>query len=164
MNDNNYVEQGSFKIISKNLGPLKTSGLATCSAISFIINDTDLFMAHIDAKTIVSKIADLIKMNYKEPIDYTNVLIWYGGGFLDSTSDSTYRLINQFTNILGIPNKPIQENNKDILEITDRNIIKCKLCSSESGSLKIITHNFYCKYSFKTQIRTVGFMETVQSY
>lgn len=164
MDDNNFVNQGCFKIINKSIGPLKTSGLATCSAISFIINNADIFMAHIDANTDVIKIANFIKNKYKEPIEYSNVFIWYGDGFGQTTSDFSRKLIYQFTNILDIPIKPIQENDIDILDVSEKNTIKCKLCNSESGSLKIIPHAYYCKYSFKTQIRTVGFMDTVPSY
>ena len=40
MEDSSYVKQGTFKIRHKSIGPLITGGLATCSAISFIINHT----------------------------------------------------------------------------------------------------------------------------
>ena len=159
----NYVEQGKYKIISKNMGSLSTSGLATCSAISFIINNKDVFMAHIDAKTNVFVIANNIKSKYNEPIYYDNVKIWYGDGIFQSTSDITRKLIEKFTNILGIQINPIKENENDIIHHLHENIIQCNLCKSKSGSLKIISHNYDCQYSFKITVRTVGFMEEVHS-
>lgn len=163
MERTNYVEQGQYKIISKSNGSLYTSGLATCSAISFIINHIDVFMVHIDAKTDITTIAKAIINKYSGPIHYDNVQIWYGDGIYNHSSELTQKLIIHFTNILGIPNKPINENNEDIFNDKDENIIQCKLCKSKSGSLKIISHNFTCKYNFKTIIRTVGFMEEVRS-
>ena len=75
-----YVDQGSYKIVDKSYGNLITSGLATCSAISFIINSSDIFMVHIDAKTDVMKISKNIHKLY--PIlEISNVKIWYGSGF-----------------------------------------------------------------------------------
>jgi len=164
MQRHNYVNQGKYKIINKSMGSLITSGLATCSAISFIINQTDVFMAHIDAKTDVTFIANDIKSKYKEPIHYDHVMIWYGDGIYQTSSELTQKLIAQFTNILGIQIKPINENDDDIIHHFQENIIQCKLCKSKSGTLKIITHNFNCKYSFKTIIQTVGFMTEVNTF
>jgi hypothetical protein len=160
----NYVKQGKYKIINKSMGSLVTSGLATCSAISFVINQTDVFMAHIDAKTDVTVIANDIKSKYKEPVHYDYVMIWYGDGIYQTSSELTQKLIAQFTNILGIPLKPITESYEDIIDHLQENIIQCKLCKSKSGTLKIITHNFNCKYSLKTIIKTVGFMQEVHSF
>ena len=160
----NYVKQGKYKIINKSMGSLVTSGLATCSAISFVINQTDVFMAHIDAKTDVILIANYIKSKYKEPIHYDYIMIWYGDGIYQTSSELTQKLIAQFTNILGIPIKSITDSDDDIIHHLQENIIQCKLCKSKSGTLKIITHNFNCKYSFKTIIKTVGFMTEVHSF
>jgi hypothetical protein len=160
----NYVKQGTYKIINKSMGSLVTSGLATCSAISFIINQIDVFMAHIDAKTDVTIIANDIKSKYKEPIHYEYVKIWYGDGIYQTSSEFTQKLIAQFTNILGIPIKPIIENDDDINHDYQENIIQCKLCKSKSGTLKIIPHYYSCKYSCKTIIQTVGFMTEVNTF
>jgi hypothetical protein len=159
----NYVEQGKYKILNKNMGSLSTSGLATCSAISFIINNIDTFMAHIDAKTDVNAIANNIKSKYNEPIHYDNIKIWYGDGILGSTSDLTRKLIEKFTTILGIQITPIKEAKNDIIHHIEENIVQCNLCKSKSGTLKIIPHHYHCKYSCKTIIRNVGFMEEVHS-
>ena len=60
-----HVEQGSYKIIPKSIGPLETSGLATCSAISFTMNDTSIFMTHIDALTNIEMIAAKLNSSYQ---------------------------------------------------------------------------------------------------
>lgn len=164
METKKYVEQGQYSIINKREGSLATSGLATCSAISFIINDIDIFMAHIDAKTDVNIIANHIKTKYAEPIDYTHVKIWYGDGICGASSEITQKLIAKLANLLGISIIPIKEDYIDIISHFKQNIIECKLCKSKSGTMKIITHNFNCRYNFKILIRTVGFMETVHSH
>jgi hypothetical protein len=71
----NYVQQGSYKILHKSCGPLITSGLATCSAMSFTVNDEDIFMTHIDAKTDVIKMLNDIKKLYIESLQFTYVQI-----------------------------------------------------------------------------------------
>ena len=164
MKSSNFVEQGRYNIISKTAGSLMTSGLATCSAISFIINDKDVFMVHIDAKTDVNHIANAIKNKYTEPIQYDNIKIWYGDGIYQTSSEITQKLIANFTNILGIEINRLKENHEDIIQYLEENIIQCNICKSKSGSLKILTHNFNCKYNFKIIIRTVGFMEEVYSF
>jgi hypothetical protein len=160
----NYVKQGKYKIINKNMGCLFTSGLATCSAISFIINHTDVFMAHIDAKTNVVHIANMIKSKYNSTIYYSDIKIWYGDGIYQSSSIVTQKLIANLVDLLGIDIKPIKERYEDIIEHLTQNIVECKLCGSKSGSLKIITHHFNCKYHFNISIRNAGFMETVYSF
>jgi len=102
MENTNYVEQGTYKIRHKSLGHLNTGGLATCSAISFIINDTDIFMTHIDAKTDVLKIANDVKKLYPKSLQFTNVKIWYGGGMGAQDSTITQKLILTFTQFLAI--------------------------------------------------------------
>lgn len=160
----NYVKQGKYKLINKNMGSLVTSGLATCSAISFIINQTDVFMAHIDAKTNVVLIANMIKSKYKSTIYYSDIKIWYGDGIYQSSSIVTQKLIANLVDLLGIDIKPIKESYEDIIEHLPQNIVECKFCGSKSGTLKIITHHFNCKYNFNISIRNVGFMETVYSF
>jgi hypothetical protein len=64
MKNSYYVLHGTYKIIHKYIGPLITSGLATCSAMRFTVNDEDIFMTHIDAKTNVVKIVNDIKKLY----------------------------------------------------------------------------------------------------
>jgi len=159
----NYVSQDNYKIIDISFGPLSTSGLATCSAISFIINNTSVFMGHFDAKTNVDIIASKIIEIYKIPIHFTSVKIWYGDGFGCVSSYHTQKLINRFTEILGIYIKPIKETEEDIIQHLDEDIIQCRICKSKSGTLKIIPHYYICKYNNNIQISNVGFMETVYS-
>ena len=155
-----YVDQGSYKIVDKSYGNLITSGLATCSAISFIINSSDIFMVHIDAKTDVMKISKNIHKLY--PIlEISNVKIWYGSGFGGYISEISQKLIETLTQNLGINILPIKENKQDIIEYPQ--IIQCRICNSKSGSLKIIPHCYNCKYNNHVQITYVGFMETVSS-
>ena len=160
----NYVSQDNYKIIDISEGSLFTSGLATCSAISFIINNTSLFMAHFDAKTNIYIIAKKIIEIYKSPIHFTSVKIWYGDGFGSVTSYHTQQLINRFTEILGICIKPIKEAKEDIIHHLDLDIIQCRICKSKSGTLKIIPHYYICTYNNNIQISNVGFMETVYSH
>jgi len=157
----NSVSQGKYLINHKSHGSLETSGLATCSAISFMINDTYNFMAHIDAKTNVDKIAENITLQFGKPMTITNVKIWYGDGISGYTSSITEKLIDKFTRLLDIEIYPKKEDPADIIKHHD--IVECRKCGSRSGTLKIITHNHNCEYTFKVLIRKVGFMETVYS-
>ena len=93
MENSSYVEQGTYKIRHKSLGPLITGGLAPCSAISFTINDNDIFMTHIDANTDVIKIAKDIQKLYPSKLQISNVKIWYGTGFGQHRSEITQKLI-----------------------------------------------------------------------
>ena len=160
----NHVSQDNYKIIDISEGSLSTSGLATCSAISFIINNTSVFMAHFDAKTNVDIIANKIIQIYKTPVHFTSVKIWYGDGFGGVSSHHTQQLINRFTKILGICIKPIKETEEDIIQHLDEDIIQCRICKSKSGTLKIIPHYYICKYNNNIQTINVGFMETVYSH
>lgn len=157
----NSVSQGKYKILNKEMGPLETSGLATCSAISFMINNTYNFMAHIDANTDVDNIVKDICKIFVDTLQITNVKIYYGDGFGGYTSEHTKKLIHKFTKLLNIDIYPKPENPEDIIPIDD--IIQCRKCGSKSGTLKIITHNYDCPYAFKVLIRQTGFMETVYS-
>ena len=157
----NSVSQGKYKILNKEMGPLETSGLATCSAISFMINDTYNFMAHIDANTDVDNIVKDICKIFVDTLQITNVKIYYGDGFGGHTSELTTKLIQKFTTLLNIDIYPKPENREDIINIGE--IVQCRKCGAKSGTLKIITHNHYCQYSFKVLIRKTGFMETVYS-
>jgi len=161
--DNKQVLQGNYRIIAKSNGRLMTAGLATCSAISFIMNENDVFMVHIDAKTDVEMIANQLISRYKTPIQFTHVKIWYGDGFSGTSSLHTKKLIARFTDLLGIHIKPIKEIEEDVIEHVDQNIIECRKCQAKSGTLKIIPHCYHCKYNNNVEIRTVGFMETVYS-
>lgn len=157
----NSVYQGKYKILNKEMGPLETSGLATCSAISFMINNTYNFMAHIDANTDIDAIVDSIYRKFDKSLQITNVKIYYGDGFGVYTSRHTEKLIHKFTKLLNIDIYPKQENPEDIIPFDD--IIQCSKCGSKSGTLKIITHKYDCPYSFKVLICKTGFMETVYS-
>ena len=157
----NSVSQGKYKILNKEMGPLETSGLATCSAISFMINDTYNFMAHIDANTDVDNIVKDICKIFIDTLQITNVKIYYGDGFGGYTSRHTKNLIHKFTKLLNIDIYPKPENPEDIIQLDD--IIQCRKCGSKSGTLKIITHNYDCLYAFKVLIRKTGFMEIVYS-
>jgi hypothetical protein len=161
MENKSYVCQGTYKIIDKSLGPLITGGLATCSAISFTINDNDIFMTHIDAKTDVIKIAKDIKQLYPDLLQITNVKICYGGGMGANDSTITQKLIHTLTQHLDINITPFKENIQDI--ILHNQIIQCRICHSKSGTLKIIQHCYNCKYNNPVQITYVGFMDTVNS-
>jgi hypothetical protein len=155
------VSQGKYIIIPKSHGNLNTAGLATCSAIGFIINDSRKFMAHIDAKTNVDKIAQNIILQFGISLDISNVKIWYGDGISHHTSEYTQKLIKRFTQILGIQIEPRKENDDDVIPHLDKDIVECRKCRSKSGTLKIIPHRYQCPYVNKVEIRTVGFMETV---
>lgn len=159
------VSQGQYKIIPKHMGPLKTAGLATCSAISFTINNSHIFMAHIDALTNVFQIAEVIRTKFTS-LNISDIRVWYGDGINGYTSILTQKLILKFANDLGIQIEQIKELDEDILQHVDRGgIVECKKCGSKSGTLKIIPHNFSCPYQIKAIIRNhVGFMETVSSY
>ena len=157
----NSVSQGNYKITHKSLGSLQTSGLATCSAISFLINDTYNFMAHIDANTEIDQIVKNIFKKFGQTLKISNVKIYYGDGFGVYTSEHTEKLIHKFTKLLNIDIYPKKESADDILNIDS--IIQCKKCGAKSGTLKIITHNYDCQYSFKVLICKTGFMETVYS-
>jgi hypothetical protein len=159
----NDVGQGTYKIRHKSLGPLITSGLATCSAISFTINDKDIFMTHIDANTDVIKIAKDIHKLYPSKLEIRNVKIWYGSGFGQHGSEITQKLILKLTQHLGINILPIKEDKHHIIEHQDKNIIECGICHSKSGTLKIIPHCYNCVYNNPVQIAYVGFMDTVSS-
>ena len=157
------VQQGSYRIRHKSLGDLRTGGLATCSAVSFLINYTDIFMTHIDAKTDVVKIANDIKNLYPKSLEFSNIKIWYGGGMGAHDSQLTQKLIGILTENLGINILPIKENSQDIIEHTFENVIQCRACNAKSGTLKIIPHCYNCKYNNPVQITHVGFMDTVSS-
>jgi len=158
----NYVEQGTYKIIPKSSGPLETSGLATCSAISFTINDSSVFMSHIDALTNIEMIASKLNSSY-QPIQFTNVKIWYGDGFGSTTSHHTQKKIAQFASLIGLQIKPPKEHPNDIISLNNEDIIQCRKCMAKSGTLKIIEHRYQCPYSHTIQIHHPGFMETVYS-
>jgi hypothetical protein len=158
----NHVGQGQYKIIHKSSGPLETAGLATCSAISFIINNSHIFMGHIDALTNVLQIAKAIRAKIT-PLNISDIRVWYGDGMNGYTSIVTQKLIQKFAHELGISIEPTKEDAADILHHADRDIVECRKCGSKSGTLKIITHNFSCPYRVKAIIRNVGFMETVSS-
>lgn len=160
----NHVSQGEYKIRHKSCGPLITSGLATCSAISFIINDKDVFMAHIDANTDVIKISKELLGLYISKLELSNVKIWYGSGFGKYDSEITQKLILTLTQLLGINILPIKEDHHHIIEYQDQPIIECSICHSKSGNLKIISHCYNCIYNNPTQISYVGFMDTVCSF
>ena len=155
------VLQGDYCIIHKSHGDLNTSGLATCSAIGFIINDSHKFMAHLDAKTNVDAIAIKISSQFGPSLRISDVKIWYGDGISHHTSEYTQKLIKRFTQILGIQIEPRKENDDDVILHLDKDIVECRKCRSKSGTLKIIPHCYQCPYVNKVQIRTVGFMETV---
>ena len=154
------VNQGEYIIIPKSAGPLKTTGLATCSAISFTINNSHIFMAHIDALTNVLKIAKAIRTKFTS-LNMSDIRVWYGDGINGYTSIETQKLIHQFASHLGIQIEPTKELDEDIIPCGD--IVECRKCGSRSGTLKIIPHNFSCIYRLKAVIRIVGFMETVSS-
>ena len=118
----NYVEQGAYKIIPKSSGPLETSGLATCSAISFTMNDSSIFMAHIDALTNVEMIAAKLNSSY-QPIQFTNVKIWYGDGFGSATSHHTQKKIAQFATLIGLQLEPSKEDPDDIISHDSEDIV-----------------------------------------
>ena len=165
MENSSYVEQGTYKIRDKSLGPLITGGLATCSAISLTINHNDIFMTHIDAKTDVIKIAKDIKQLYPELLQFTNIKIWYGGGMGVNDSTITQKLIGTLTQHLAINITPFKESSQDIIIHTQNNqIIQCRICNAQSGTALIIPHCFNCKYSHPVQIYHVGFMDTVSSF
>jgi hypothetical protein len=161
MENSSYVEQGTYKIRNKSLGPLITGGLATCSAISFTINDNDIFMSHIDAKTDVRKIAKDIKQLYPYKLDINNVKIWYGSSFGQYDSTITQKLILTFTQHLDINITTFKENIQDIIQ--HNTIIQCRICKAQSGSLLIIPHYYNCQYNNPVQINHVGFMDNVSS-
>jgi hypothetical protein len=156
-----YVEQGTYKIIPKSIGPLETSGLATCSAISFTINDSSIFMAHIDALTNVEIIAT--KLSSYQPIQFTNLKIWYGDGFSSATSHHTQKKIAQFATLIGLKTEPLKEDPNDIIIHANEGIVQCRKCTAKSGTLKIIGHRYQCPYSHSVQVSHPGFMETVHS-
>ena len=157
------VNQGQYKIIPISTGPLKTAGLATCSAISFTINNSHIFMAHIDALTNVRHIAEAIRSKFI-PMNISDIRVWYGDGINGYTSILTQKLIHRFASQLSIQIEPTKEHAEDILHHVDRDIVECRKCGSKSGTLKIITHNFSCPYHVNAIIRNhVGFMETVYS-
>lgn len=158
----NYVEQGTYKIIPKSSGPLKTSGLATCSAISFTMNDSSVFMAHIDALTNVEMITAKLISSY-QPIQFTNVKIWYGDGFGSATSHHTQKKIAQFTTLIGLKLESPKEHPDDIISYNSEDIVQCRKCMAKSGTLKIIGHRYQCPYSHSVQVSHPGFMETVYS-
>jgi hypothetical protein len=160
--ESNHVEQGTYKIIPKSVGPLETSGLATCSAISFTINDSSIFMAHIDALTNVEIIATKLSSSY-QPIQFTNVKIWYGDGFGSVTSHHTQKKITQFAALIGLKIESCKEHPDDIISHNSEDIIQCRKCMAKSGTLKIISHRYQCPYSHPIQVRHPGFMETVYS-
>ena len=164
MENSSYVEQGTYKIRHKSLGPLITGGLATCSAISFTINDNDIFMTHIDANTDVIKIAKDIQKLYPSKLQISNVKIWYGTGFGQHGSEITQKLILLLTQHLGINTFTIKEDRRHIIEHPDKNIIQCTICHSKSGSLHIIPHSYNCVYNNPVQINYAGFMDYVSSF
>ena len=160
-----FVAQGNYKIIPKSNLPLYTSGLATCSAISFTMNDVVSFMAHIDAKTNVDTIANKIISIYaqEKPIEFTNVKVWYGNGLGTTTTYHSKQLVDKFAILIGLNLVPPKEQPADIIVITENenNIIQCRQCMGKSGTLLIICHNYNCKYAHQIQIFTPGFMDTV---
>jgi hypothetical protein len=64
----NVVEQGTYKIIPKSNGSLKTSGLATCSAISFTINDCSVFMGPVFYQRLKHMVLDKVHVRSSGPV------------------------------------------------------------------------------------------------
>ena len=85
------VSQGKYIIISKSHGDLNIVCLATCSAIGFIINDSQKFMAYIDAKMNVDDIAQRIIFKFGTSFSISDVKSWYGDGISHHTSEYIHK-------------------------------------------------------------------------
>jgi hypothetical protein len=101
------VNQGKFKIIGEKNGPLKTSGLATCSGLAMKIG-TKRFLAHLDAVTKIKPIIEAIQKEIdSEGIRPKYIIIYAGGGFANSTSEYTVKMAYDICKQLGIPENEI---------------------------------------------------------
>ena len=150
------VKQGSFRIDNNTI--LKTTGLATCSALSMIIGKYK-FLAHIDATTyikpIIIEINKYLKLQELTPNEITDIIIYKGDGIGISDSEYSYNIIKNL-----LMNIPIaQMDNYDIIDLG--NIIQCNKCKSISGTLKIITHYKECTSKGKVEIKKVNYWDTI---
>lgn len=150
------VKQGSFRIDNNTI--LKTTGLATCSALSMIIGKYK-FLAHIDATTyikpIIIEINKYLKLQELTSDDISDITIYKGDGLGISDADYSYNLIKNL--LMNIP--IVQMDSYDIVDLG--NIIQCNKCKSISGTLKIITHYKGCTSKEKVEIRNVKFWDTI---
>lgn len=159
------VNQGKYCIVnSKNI--LTTSGLASCTALSMTFESTAnspklKFLCHIDAKTDITVIIDEIKKYITNPDDIQNVNVWSGSGFIcgiESNSNYTTKMAYDILEALDVRN--IKMENKDLIDFDE--IVKCGICNSISGTLKILTHTYGCKYKERVVRWMVDYMEDVE--
>jgi len=154
MSINKYnVEQGKY-IITENNNILTTGGLATCTGLSMTLGKYK-FLAHIDASTEIEPIIKEL-MKYS-PNDITNIVIWKGSGFGVSNSDYTSTLAKKILSSLDI--EDISMDSIDIIDLNDK--VQCNICKQLSGTAKVLSHYYTCKYKSKIEINFVSFMDAV---
>ena len=86
------------------------------------MNDSSIFMAHIDALTNIEMIVAKLNSSY-QPIQFTNVKIWYGDGFGNTTSHHTQKKIAQFATLVGLKIEPPKEHPDDIISHNSEDIV-----------------------------------------
>ena len=150
------VKQGTFRIDNNTI--LKTTGLATCSALSMTIGKYK-FLAHIDANTylkpMIIEINKYLNLQELTPNDITNIIIYKGDGLGINNSEFTYNLIKNL--LMNIP--IVQLDDYDITDFGNK--IQCNKCKDMSGTLKILTHYKNCPSKRRITIQNVNFWEVV---
>ena len=89
--------------------------------------------------------------------DITNIVIWKGSGFGVSNSDYTSTLAKKILSSLDI--KDISMDSVDIIDFNDK--VQCNICKQLSGTAKVLSHYYTCKYKSKIEINFVSFMDAV---
>jgi hypothetical protein len=153
------VNQGKYCIVdAKNI--LTTSGLASCTALGMTFGNFK-FLCHIDAKTDIAPIIEEIKKYITKPDDIQNVNIWSGSGFIcgiDANSSLTTKMAYYILEALDVRN--IKMEDKDLIDFDE--IVKCAICNSISGTLKILTHTYECKYKERVVRWITDYMDDVE--
>jgi hypothetical protein len=112
--NNPYVEQNKYSIVNKDI-TLSTSGLGTCTALAMIIGNKK-FMIHLDAKTNVDAIINVIKKIIEEENVVPIILkpYIYAGGL---NSSLTLDMSKYICEKLGILKENYNISNVSTLEI-----------------------------------------------
>jgi hypothetical protein len=154
------VKQGKF-IITEKENILTTNGLATCTGLGMTFGKYK-FLLHIDAETniepIIQEIKRYLEQEHLTTDNITSVIIWKGSGFGNANSDYTNVIAKLILLTLNIHN--IQMNSVDIIDLGDK--VQCNICKSISGTTKILSHYFTCKYKEKIEEKTVSYMDKIQ--
>ena len=153
------IKQGKY-LIAKNTDILTTAGLATCTALGMRFGD-EKFLAHIDAHTEIEPMIDHIKTTLKNlNATVTEAHIWSGSGIIEGImcdSTLTTTKAKSILTVLDVSNPHIPDY--DVIHLGDK--IQCNVCGTVSGTLKILTHYFDCKYKGSVIYSSVLYWEEV---